>query len=247
VYNYRQSNPQIPDRDIATLPFTPISNQQIMASKTITASINDIFGEIDIAQVQKEVARSMCKKIAALLFLSMEEWIDILSMDLPTLKNTLTTYNEKTENILKIIEKEGEDDPQDMSYSDAMILDDEFDIQHLYYASIPTLQQMAKEVVDYYSLTFDISTLELMTRSQLICQIYEFLYMVLEYQGLAKDGVVLCPDIHTIDKVPKNIPSSIQTSPNATRSKNHACIHPIMHHWKKPSKTSRSNRCYSSQ
>lgn len=149
MYNYRQSNPQIPDRDIATLSFTPISNQQIMASKTLTASINDIFGEIDIAQVQKDVARSMCKKIAALLFLSMEEWIDILSMDLPTLKNTLTAYNKKTENILKIIEKEGEDDPQDMSYSDAMILDDEFDIQHLYYASIPTLQQMAREVVDY--------------------------------------------------------------------------------------------------
>ena len=72
-----------------------------------------------------------------------------------------------------------------MSYSDAMILDDAFEIEHLYYASIPTLIKMAKEVVEYYSFPFNITTLTTMSRAQLICQGYDFLYKVLEHQGLA--------------------------------------------------------------
>ena len=66
-----------------------------MASKSITKAINEIFGEVDIENVQVELARSMCKKIAALMFLSMPKWIDILSMDHHSLKLTLYEFKKK--------------------------------------------------------------------------------------------------------------------------------------------------------
>ena len=210
TFDTKNSNPQIPDRDKVN-PAGPRNILSNMASKTIVQVIDDTFGEIDIDNVHIDTARSMCKKIASLLFLTMEEWIDILSMEHITLKTTLSTYKTKTNAIRKIIEKEGEDDPQDMSYTDAMILDDEFDIAYLYYASKETLIQMANQVVDYYSFAYDGKSFDTMTRPQLICQLYEFLYKVVEYQGLAKNGVVLCPEVGTIGKDPTSQPLSVQT------------------------------------
>ena len=198
--SHTRSNPQIPDSE--TISFAPKSST--MASNTITAAITDIYGEIDIEHVHIDTARSMCKKVCALLFLSMPEWIDIDSMDSPTLRKTLKHYKVKNQERINIIEKEGEDDPQNMTYVEAMILDDSFEIEHLYYASVPTLKQMAQEVVNFYSFPFDITTLNDMNRTQIICQIYELLYLVLEHQGFAQGGVVVCPDTSPNEETKKN-------------------------------------------
>ena len=94
-----------------------------------------------------------------------------------------------------------------------MIFDDAFDIAHLYYASIPTLRQMANEDVKTYSFKVGTNELDSMTRAQLTCKICEFLYLVLGHQGLAKGGVVVCPA--TNEEV-KSI-SPIQTNMNTTK------------------------------
>ena len=57
-----------------------------------------------------------------------------------------------------------------------------------------------------------------MSRAQLICQIYDFLYKVLEHQGFAKNGVVICPDADNNKKVQSKLPL-IQTSTKAANSK----------------------------
>ena len=184
-----------------------------MASRIITTAIRDLFGTIDLQHVQEELAKELCRKITALSFLPLTEWIEISSMDLPTLRDTLIMYKQNNDDNSALVEKEGEDDPQDMTYKDAMILDDEFDVAHLYYASILTLRQMANEVIKAYSFIVDTSKITSMTRPQLICKIYEFLYLVLEQQGLAKGGVIVCP---TIDEEEKSI-SPLQTNLNTTK------------------------------
>ena len=147
--------------------------------------------------------------------MSMPEWIEVSSMDLSTLRETLTAYKKRNEENMTILEKEGEDDPQDMTYEDAMILDDEFEIEHLYHANITTLRRMAREVIKRYSFPFAADELENMTRAQLICQLYEFLYLVLEHQGFAKGGVVVCPTIDNND-TEKSV-SPIQTTLNTSK------------------------------
>ena len=42
-----------------------------------------------------------------------------------------------------------------------------------------------------------------------IAVIYDFLYKVLEHQGLAKNGVVICPDADNNNKT-QNLPTKIQ-------------------------------------
>ena len=178
------SNPQIPDSDIKLENIDCNAFVTTMLSRTITTAIANIFGEIDLAHVHNDVAKSMCKKVTALMFLSMPEWIDVNSMDSSTLRKTLQTFKHKNQANTDRIEKEGEDDPQDMSYEEAMILNDNFDIKHLYYANIDTLKQMACEVVKHYSFKFDLKTIEPMSRTELICQLYEFLYLVQQYLRL---------------------------------------------------------------
>ena len=94
-FHTKLSNPQNPDRDTTT-SHSQYPYLTTMASKSITKAINEIFGEVDIENVQVELARSMCKKIAALMFISMPEWIDILSMDHHSLKLTLYEFKKNT-------------------------------------------------------------------------------------------------------------------------------------------------------
>ena len=207
------SNPQISDHDTNKTNIPESTLHQIMASRAITTAIRDLLGTIDLDHVQEELAKEFCKKITALSFSSLPKWIEVSSMDLPTLRDTLVTYKQQNDDNIVLIEKEGEEDPQDMTYKEAMILDDAFDIAHLYYASILTLRKMANEVVKAYSIEVDTNELKSMTRAQLICKIYEFLYLVLEHQGLAKGGIVVCP---AIDEEEKSI-SPLQTNLNTTK------------------------------
>ena len=80
-----------------------------------------------------------------------------------------------------------------MSYEDAMILGDEFHLQHLFYVSDSTTRRFLNEGSKYYSFLYDKNIKEL-SQSELIYELYEYLAKVLHTQGLVQNGrIIVCP------------------------------------------------------
>ena len=184
----------------------------IMTISSITEAISLLFTDIDFDIIHPDRARTVYKRVGALLFISMEEWLDILTMDLPDLKLTFKEFYEWN-NINKIKFEKGEIvDPRDMTYDDAMILGDDFELQHLFYPNDTALRKFLREGIKYYSFHYEKDVMP-MTRYDLIYELYEYLARVVEVQGLTKDGIIVCPDTMDSKVIKKTVHAAFTPTP----------------------------------
>lgn len=235
------SNPQTPccNEQISDFHHQHQHNQHTPGNmSSITRAIDYWFEQVDFDIIHPDRARTICKRVGALLFISMEEWLEILHMDLHDLKETLREFHmwnkENTEKFIKgdVL------DPRDMSYEDAMILGDDFQLQHLYYASDQTLRTFLQAGNKYYSFQYEKNATEL-TRSELIYELYEYLMKVLDVQGLVQNGTIVCPS--TMDNTTMKKSVNAAFTPTTTDGKNPQKEH-IKNKYVSPMKIERSPR-----
>ena len=111
----------------------------------------------------------------------MEEWLEIATMNLDDLKETLREFQAwNKENVDKALKGELTN-PRDMKYEDVLIMGDDFQLQQIYYASDLTLRQMLRLAIEHYSFPYDKNIIEL-PRADLIYEIYKYLAQVIEHE-----------------------------------------------------------------
>ena len=89
------------------------------------------------------------QKIRALLFISMEEWLEFATMTLDELKETLHEFHSwNKENEQKILNGEPID-PRDMKYQDVLLMGEDFQLEQIYYVSDLTLRQILRLGIEH--------------------------------------------------------------------------------------------------
>ena len=73
-----------------------------------------------------------------------------------------------------------------------MILGDDLQLQHLFYASDLALRTMLRLGIKHYSISFD-KNIDGLSCPNLFYEIYNYLAQVLEIDGLTKGNIIVCP------------------------------------------------------
>ena len=196
--NKMKDNPQTPDNftqtDTQLYKSTRLYQirQPSMPVSSLSTTIENFYKDINYDKLNIYQARAHCKRIGALLFITMEEWLEIIAMNLEDLKETLVEFETwNKENMEKEIKGELID-LRDMKYEDILTIGDDFQLQQIYYASDLTLRQILRVGIEHYSFSFEKNIIEL-PRADLIFEIYKYLAQVIEKEGLTKNSVIICP------------------------------------------------------
>ena len=100
-----------------------------MSVPSLSKSIENRYKDINYDKLNIYQAQAHCKRIGALLFITMEEWLEIIAINLDELKETLVEFESwNKENMEKEIKGELID-LRDMKYEDILTMGDDFQLQ----------------------------------------------------------------------------------------------------------------------